>query len=172
MRRLPHGKSDEPAGNLVLDDDTMVKAQNPAGLGFDITVPGTYARLAADAAGKWGHKPLHRHGWRDLARARAMSGMMQSRRSLLIWKVFGERLDGWQNDDLPFETIPGDPASLRHKGKPVADTPQDRETAHIGFTGSVMPPPDAVKAGKVAAAVRRGPAARWCAGSTWAARST
>ena len=52
---------------------------------------------------------------------------MQSRRSLLIWKVFGERLDGWNNDDLPYETIPGDPKSLRHKGKPVADTPQNRE---------------------------------------------
>ena len=104
----------------MLDDDTLVKAQNPAGLGFDITVPGTYARLAADAKGKWGHKPLHRHGWTDLAAASRYVRLMQSRRSLLIWKVYGERLDGWQNDDFPYETIPGDPTSLRHKGKPVA----------------------------------------------------
>jgi hypothetical protein len=76
--------------------------------------------------------------------------MMQSRRSLLVWKVYGERLDGWQNDDLPYETIPGDPSSMHHRGKPVPDTPQNRELAHIGFTGSAMPPPDAVKAGKVA----------------------
>jgi hypothetical protein len=138
----------EPAGQLVLDDDTPVKTQNPAGLGFDITVPGTYARLAADAQGKWGIKPSHRHGWREQAASRYIK-QMQSRRSLLIWKIYGERLDGWQNDDLPYETIPGDPASLRQHGKPVPDTPQNRELAHIGFTGSVMPPPEAVKAGKV-----------------------
>ena len=35
----------KPAGNLMLDDDRMVATQNPAGLGFSITVPGTYARL-------------------------------------------------------------------------------------------------------------------------------
>jgi mono/diheme cytochrome c family protein len=142
----------KPAGNLVLDDDSMVKTQNPAGLGFDISVPATYARLAADKDGKWGHKPLHRHGWAHLANsASRYVRMMQARRSLLIWKVYGERLDGWQNDDMPYETVPGDPKSLHHKGKPVPDTNQNREIAHTGFTGSVMPPPDAVKAGKVAA---------------------
>ena len=31
----------------------------------------------------------------------------------------------------------------------IADTPQARETAHVGYTGSPMPPPDAVKGGKV-----------------------
>ena len=54
----------------MLDDERMVSAQNPAGLGFAITVPGTYARLAADAKGQYGHKPLHRHGWTDLAASR------------------------------------------------------------------------------------------------------
>ena len=145
------GKSDEPAGKLVLDDDATVRAQNPAGLGFDITVPGTYARLAADAAGKWGHQPLHPHKWAHLANsASRYVRMMQARRSLLVWKVYGERLDGWQNDDMPFETVPGDPNSLHHKNKPVPDTKQNRELAHTGFTGSIMPPPDAVKSGKVA----------------------
>ncbi len=145
-------KSDKPAGNLVLDDPAMVKTQNPAGLGFDINVPGTYARLAADKEGKWGHKPLHRHGWAHLPNsASRYIRMMQSRRSLLIWKVYGERLDGWQNDDFPHERIPGDPSSLQHKGQPVADSPKTREIAHTGFTGSAMPPPDAVKAGKVVA---------------------
>jgi mono/diheme cytochrome c family protein len=130
------GKSDAPAGNLVLDDDSSVKTQNPAGLGFDITVPGTYARLAADAAGKWGHKPLHQHKWSHLPNsASRYVRTMQSRRSLLIWKVFGERLDGWQNDDLPYEAIPGDPASLRHHEKTVPDTKRNRELAHIGYTG-------------------------------------
>ena len=141
-------KAKETPGRLVLDDEAPVAAQNPAGLGFTLTLPGTYARLAADAAGRWGHKPLHRHGWHDLGASRYIR-LMQSRRSLLVWKVFGRRTDGWANDDLPYETVPGDPRSLRHKGKPVADTPQVRELAHIGFTGSVMPPPDAVKSGKV-----------------------
>jgi hypothetical protein len=143
------GKLEKPAGALVLDDDRPVKTQNPAGLGFDIMLPGTYARLAADAAGKWGVKPLNRHGWTDLAASRYVK-MMQSRRSLLVWKVFGRRLDGWDNEDFPYEAVPGDPTSLRHKGQPVPDTPRNREMAHVAYTGGVMPPPDAVKAGKVA----------------------
>jgi hypothetical protein len=134
---------DQPAGGLVLDDDREVVAQNPAGLGFEFRAPGTYARLAADPAGKYGHKPLNRHGWTNLGASRYLR-LMQSRRSLLIWKVFGRRMDGWQNDDLPYEAVPGDPTSLRHKGAPVPDTPHNREIAHVGYTGSVMPPPEAV----------------------------
>ena len=141
-------KVDEPPGKLVLDDDALVKTQNPAGLGFEITLPGTYARLAADNTGRWGIKPLNKHGWTNLAASRYVT-LMQSRRSLLIWKVFGKRLDGWDNEDLPYEATPGDPKSLHHKGKPVDDTPQNRELAHLGYTGTAMPPPDAVKDGKV-----------------------
>jgi hypothetical protein len=146
-----HTKSSaQPAGNLVLDDDeTIVRAKNPAGLGFDVSLPGSYARLAADAKGEWGHKPLDRHGWTDLAASRYIR-LMQSRRSLLIWKVFGRRMDGWENDDFPYETRPGDPSSLRYKGEPVADTPQNREISHVGYVGSIMPPPKAVESGKVA----------------------
>ena len=85
--------------------------------------------------------------------------MMQSRRSLLVWKVFGERLDGWQNDDFPSETIPGDPTSLRHKGKPVPDTPQNREICRTSATPAAScRRRTRSKAGKVAAAERRGPA--------------
>ena len=143
------GKMDKPAGQLVLDaDDTAIKTQNPSGLGFDISLPGTYMRLAADAKGNFGIKPLHRHGWTDLSASRYVR-MMQARRSLLVWKVFGQRLDGWNNDDLPFESVPGDPSSLRHKGVAIPDSPKNRELAHIGYTGSVMPPPEAVKSGKV-----------------------
>lgn len=147
-----HTKTNEkPAGNLALDDDdTVVKARNPAGLGFDVTLPGTYARLAADAKGQWGHKPLHRHGWTNLSASRYIR-LMQSRRSLLIWKVFGRRTDGWQNEDFPFETVPGDSSSLRHKGESVPDTPRNREIAHVGYIGSSMPPAGAVKSGKVQA---------------------
>src|SRR5262245_54871901 len=75
--------------------------------------------------------------------------MFQSRRSLLVWKIFGERLDGWSNDDFPTETTPGDANTLHWKGKPIANTPQHRSLADLDFTGSVMPPPEAVKSGKV-----------------------
>jgi hypothetical protein len=139
---------DEPAGKLVLDDDSIVKAHNPAGLGFDVSLPASYARLAADAKGKWGHKPIHRHGWTDLAASRYVR-QMQARRSLLIWKIFGRRLDGWQNGDFPYEKKPGDPTSLHHHGQPVEATPQNRELSHVGYTGSIMPPAKAVKEGKV-----------------------
>jgi hypothetical protein len=136
-------KSEKPAGKLVLDDERWVSTQNPAGLGFGITVPGTYARLAADTKGQYGIKPLHRHGWMDLSASRYIR-LMQSRRSLLIWKIYGQRLDGWNNEDLPYEATPGDPSSLRQHGKPIADTPKNRELAHIGYTGGIMPPPEAV----------------------------
>lgn len=136
-------KSDKPAGNLVLDDEIIVSAENPVSLGAKINVPGTYARLAADARGKFGHKPLHEHGWTEQAASRYVR-QMQSRRSLLIWKVYGQRLDGWNNDDLPYEAIPGDPTSLRHKGQPVPNTPQNKRLAHIGYVGGIMPPPEAV----------------------------
>ncbi len=136
-------KADKPAGNLVLDDEQIVKAENPVSLGATINVPGTYARLAADRTGKYGHKPLHEHAWTDQAASRYIREM-QSRRSLLIWKVYGKRLDGWNNDDLPYETVPGDPTTLRHKGQPVPNTPQNRRLAHVGYTGSAMPPPEAV----------------------------
>ena len=43
----------------------------------------------------------------------------QSRRSLLVWKIFGARLDGLSNDDFPIEAVPGDPSTLQLKGKPL-----------------------------------------------------
>ena len=77
--------------------------------------------------------------------------MFQSRRSLLVWKVFGRRLDGWSNDDFPTETEPGNPRTLSLKGEPVANTAANRNRADLDYVGSVMPPPDAVKSGKVKA---------------------
>jgi hypothetical protein len=136
-------KSGKPAGKLVLDDDRLVNTQNPAGLGFSITVPGTYARLAADTKAEYGHKPLSKNGWSDLSASRYIK-LMQSRRSLLIWKLYGKRLDGWDNEDLPYEAVPGDPTSLRQHGKPIEDTPKNRNLAHIAYIGGVMPPPAAV----------------------------
>ncbi|MBA4065406.1 MAG: hypothetical protein C0501_17170, partial [Isosphaera sp.] len=58
--------------------------------------------------------------------------------------------DGWTNDDFPTETTPGDVRTLQLKGEAVANTPANRNRADLDFTGSAMPPPEAVKAGKVA----------------------
>ena len=94
--------------------------------------------------------------------------MFQSRRSLLIWKIFGQRLDGWSNDDFPTETVPGDPtyaAATRASRSP--NTPQNRNRVDLDYTGSIMPPPEAVAGTYVGpgrqedqgrAADRRGPA--------------
>ena len=137
------GKSTKPAGNLVLDDDTIVNLPDAD------DVPGTYYRLAMDYGARFGHKPII-GSWRNHNASRYIR-MFQSRRSLLIWKVFGKRMDGWENDDFPTETVPGDPKTLQLKGQPVANTAANRNRADLDFTGSVMPPPEAVKAGKVAA---------------------
>jgi hypothetical protein len=130
------GRRDQPAGELVLDDDRTVDLPNAD------DVPGTYYRLAMDYAGRFGRPPLI-GSWRN-ANASRYVRMFQSRRSLLIWKVFGRRTDGWSNDDFPTETVPGDPATLRHEGRPVANTAANRNRADLDFTGSIMPPPAAV----------------------------
>jgi hypothetical protein len=137
------GKGGRPAGNLVLDDHKTVSLPDCD------DVPGTYYRLAMDAAGRFGHKPLV-GSWR-LPNASRYVRMFQSRRSLLAWKVFGRRLDGWTTDDFPTETEPGNPRTLKLKGEPVADTPANRNRADLDFTGTAMPPPEAVAAGKVKA---------------------
>ncbi len=134
----------EPPGNLVLDDDKPVVA-----IVNRLTLPsGTYYRLAADRQARFGYKPVSGHGWRYSNASRYIR-MFQSRRSLLAWKIFGERLDGWTNDDLPTETVPGDANTLQWKGKPINNTPHHRNLADLDFTGSIMPPPAAVKSGKV-----------------------
>ncbi len=134
-------KADKPAGNLVLDDDKIVSLPNAD------DVPGTYYRLAMDYAGRFGYKPVN-GAWRNQNASRYVR-MFQSRRSLLVWKVHGKRLDGWSNDDFPTETEPGNPRTLKLKGEPVPDTIANLNRADLDYTGSVMPPPDAVKSGKV-----------------------
>jgi hypothetical protein len=130
-----------PAGKLVLDDDKVVNLPD------NDDVPGTYYRLAMDSAGRFGHKPII-GSWRG-ANASRYVRMFQSRRSLLVWKLYGQRFDGWTNDDFPTETTPGDARTLAQKGQPVANTPANRNRADLDFTGSVMPPPEGVKSGKV-----------------------
>jgi hypothetical protein len=132
-------QSKEPPGKLVLDDDKPVVA-----IVNQLTVPsGTYYRLAADREGRFGHKAVSGYGWRYSNASRYVR-MFQSRRSLLVWKIFGERLDGWANDDLPTETTPGNADTLQWKGKSIANTPQHRSLADLDYTGSIMPPPEAI----------------------------
>jgi hypothetical protein len=129
-------KSEQPPADLVLDDDKTVDLPNAD------DVPGTYYRLAMDYAGRFGRPPLI-GSWRN-ANASRYVRMFQSRRSLLVWKIFGRRTDGWTNDDFPTEKVAGDAATLQHRGVAIADTPANRNRADLDFTGSVMPPPKAV----------------------------
>jgi hypothetical protein len=113
-------KSEKPAGRLALDDDTPIKkpglvpwAENvhiPQGL------PRSYARLV-------------QYCW-----------CFQSRRSPLIWKVHGKRLDGFRNEDIPSPPLDYDDEKnvleWCHQGK--------NKGYDVDFTGSAMPPPEAV----------------------------
>jgi hypothetical protein len=117
-----------PPGNLVLDD---YKPYNG--------VPGDYARLADDSDARWGYAPLVTVGgqprWRQTNASRYIR-MFQSRRSLLVWKIFGRRLDGWTNADHPTESKPGNPRSL-----PAG---VDVNATDLDYTGTIMPPPGAM----------------------------
>jgi len=107
------GKSAEPAAGLVLDDDTSTRGQ---------PLPGTYRTLVHSGGSK-----STRYLWPS-----------QSRNSLLTWKVFGRRTDGF-----PEKLVPGAEGDHAHHltrgGLPYSP-----------FKGPMMPPPDAVKSGKVA----------------------
>lgn len=99
------GKSDKPSGNLILDDDSLVEGR-----------PRTYLTLVHPRDSK-----ATRYLWPS-----------QSRNSLLIWKLFGRRLDGF-----PEKMVPGAEADfqghLNRGGIPYKE-----------FTGTIMPPPKAV----------------------------
>ena len=116
------GSNPTPPGNLVLDDTTLYDG-----------LPGDYRRLAADPDAQWGHPPVIATGsWRQTNASRYVR-MFQSRRSLLVWKVFGQRLDGWANADHPTESTPGNAATLPAGAQP--------DEADLNYTGTPMPPP-------------------------------
>lgn len=111
-----------PPGNLNLADTAVVNG-----------LPGDYRRLAADENALFGHPPVIANGrWRQTNASRYIRSF-QSRRSLLIWKLFGQRLDGWSNADHPTESVPGNAATL-----PAG---ADANEADLDFSGSAMPPP-------------------------------
>jgi hypothetical protein len=133
---------EKPAGNLNLDADAET-----VDIVHTAKVPGTYYRLAADERAQFGHKPPTYDSW-GYPNASRYVRKFQARRSLLVWKIFGERLDGFSNDDHPSESKPG-AGDLVQRDEPV-DKERNRARYDIDFVGSVMPPPAAVKAGKVA----------------------
>jgi len=147
-----HSKSlKHPAAGLVLDDDETEIQR----------LPGTYFRLAADERAEFSPRRLQQKGdsdqfiVRDLFHRDNASHYIwkfQSRRSLLVWKVNGRRLDGWSNDHIPSEYIePGDPrrVNLHIPRGPEVNDDSRIYLGDIDYTGSVMPPPSAVESGKV-----------------------
>jgi len=118
-------KNSNPPGNLVLDDRKV-----------EGDFPGDYARLAWDQNARWGHKPLvtvnGQPRWRQTNASRYIR-MFQSRRSLLTWKIYGKRLDGWKNKDHPTEKVPGVASTLKNGSINEAD---------LDYKGTIMPPPD------------------------------
>ena len=134
--RNPKSEIGEPAGNLDLDaDDEFVQREQQG------KFPGTYYRLALDEGAKFGYKPIGYDSW-GYPNASRYIRKMQSRRSLLVWKIFGERLDGFSNDDHPSEPEPG-AGYFTHKGERVP-TDKNRARYDLDFLGSRMPPPAAV----------------------------
>ncbi len=133
----------QPAGNLNLAaDGELIDIPHSAKL------PGTYYRLAADEKAQFGHKPVGYDTW-GYPNASRYIRKFQARRSLLVWKIYGKRLDGFSNDDHPTESKPG-ARDLARKGEPV-DMQRFRARWDLNYVGSQMPPPAAVKAGKVEA---------------------
>ncbi len=137
------GKSPQPAGGLVLDDDETVIQHDHHG-----KFPGTYYRLALDERGKFGHRPVGYDSW-GYPQASRYIRKLQARRSLLVWKLFGKRLDGFSNDTHPSESKPGS-GELVHEGKTLP-VEQFKSRLDLDFTGSIMPPPEAVAKGQVQA---------------------
>jgi hypothetical protein len=116
-----HSKNGPAEAELVLDDSEIIN-------GYE----NTYHRLANDPGAKYGRPPII-GAWRQTNVSRYVRPF-QSRRSLLIWKIFGRRLDGWTNDDHPTETVPGDKSTF-----PAGANSND---ADLDFVGAIMPPPD------------------------------
>ncbi len=134
----------EPAGNLNLDaDDELINAR-PTG-----KFPGTYFRLALDEQAKFGHKPvIHNGSWRQTNASRYIR-QFQSRRSLLCGK---STASGWTAGPTTISPPPACRATPTRWSKPASrfqNTHANRDRSDLDYRGKQMPPPEAVKAGKV-----------------------
>lgn len=119
-----HSENGQQEAQLVLDDESVVG-------GYE----NTYNRLCNDQNATYGIPPVVRYGKWFGTNASRYVRKFQSRRSLLIWKLFGERLDGWTNEDHPTESVAGDASTL-----PPGNNSD--LLADLDFTGTSCPPPD------------------------------
>jgi hypothetical protein len=106
-----------PAGQLHLDADTQLVFQSWT------EWPGTYFRLLRDSDGQFGIPPANDY-WFAPQMTRYVRAF-QSRQSLLIWKIWGARLDGrsnaLRNDDLDYVGTVAHPAGVGVTGMPIEE---------------------------------------------------
>jgi Hydrazine synthase alpha subunit middle domain len=117
-------KNEKPAGGLALDDYR----------------PDDRSGFAAGHVTWSGYRQLRQNLPRTYARMAQYSPPFQSRRSLLIWKVYGRRLDGFRNEDIQSPRLDYDnDQHIVNWGHH-----HHRERMDVDYKGSVMPPPEAV----------------------------
>jgi hypothetical protein len=141
MRTGLFEKTTDP--NLVgvaVADETLVGAYSVAAPAGRIKLPRGYAQICVDGTGDLHPvKPAHKAGYRERGMQSAMSRLVrafQSRRSPLVWALYGARLDGIDNDAFPHETVPGDDTSWSWKGAPLpAPTDFHRKFNHVAYLG-------------------------------------
>lgn len=117
-------KNEKPAGRLALDD---YRPYDKAGFAMGHVT--------------WsGIRQLRKGLPRTYARLAQYSPPFQSRRSLLIWKVYGRRLDGFRNEDI--DSPPLDYDNDQH----IVNWGHHhhRERIDVDYKGSAMPPSEAV----------------------------
>ncbi|AWB68315.1 hypothetical protein C2869_18720 [Saccharobesus litoralis] len=125
-----HSQDNEnPPANLVLDNHELVDRTHK------VALPNDFMRLCDDQKAELGGYPalISNKTYRQTNASRYVR-KFQSRRSLLVWKVFGQRMDGWHNDDHPTASIPGDASSL--------PTGASANSADLDYVGSIMPIPN------------------------------
>jgi len=116
-----HSKdSQKPAGKLVLDDDRPITKQGLVPWAENVRVP--------QGMPKSYHRVVQ-YAW-----------AFQSRRSPLMWKIHGKRLDGFRNEDVP------SPELDYENEKDVLNWchHSHRFRQDVDFTGSAMPPVEAI----------------------------
>jgi len=141
---------EQPAAGLVLDDPEPTRVHR-----ISQPLPGSYARLAADPQAIFGPKPLmarsQHHGWQQYLLSENASRYIcrfQSRRSLLVWKIYGRRLDGFTNDHIASEELAlDDPRfeKLTWHDKPLPRIAHHLLAGDIDYSGVQMPPQEAVE---------------------------
>ena len=123
-----------PAGGLDLGDDSLIEMRRGSDFVPDGFYPATYAKLAIhlDAQANPSPRSISPSGdwyWPQVTKY-IRAG--QARQSLLVWKIFGRRLDGRANSDRPSPSDPSNPATIP-SGLSFYDCDLD-------YTGDVMPP--------------------------------